>query len=69
LVGDAQQALQEMGAANKQEGEALGTAEASVDSTVAELEISGAELDAVEHVAGNELDALMLEQAEDLAGE
>ena len=67
LLEDTKKRNQEMETIDKDLKEGLNDIERKVDSSVEKLEGIYAELDAIEKEAGDELDKLMMEEAEDLA--
>ncbi|MFA6408517.1 MAG: hypothetical protein WCW36_03600 [Candidatus Paceibacterota bacterium] len=69
LVEEAKGIIQEIEDANKESSVTMDALDASTDVAVADIEKSLAELDQIEKESGDELDKLMLEEAEDLASE
>jgi F0F1-type ATP synthase membrane subunit b/b' len=69
LLEKSQKDLEDMDVAYKDLNQAFDEVNGRVDATIANIDQIQSDLDQAEKTAGDELDALILEQAEDLASE
>ncbi len=69
LLGEAKKANQDIDATNKESEEVMNDLEARVNKSTANVEKICSELDTIEKEAGDKLDKLVLEEAENLASD
>ncbi|MGD0328765.1 MAG: hypothetical protein ABSB00_03645 [Minisyncoccia bacterium] len=69
LLNETREIIREEEKENKETREHMNAIEKEVDETIAAIDIACTELDQIEKEAGDELDALMLAEAEDLVVE